>query len=606
MNTLFAPPRKRSRQRGKLLNVVFRGWTGGLNAIENDVAMPEKFCVTLNNFRRRPDGTQGVRFGSQWFTRVDPVVLGDIVDQEYFANAIISVTENGEVAATTDAGTSTAIWNDAIAALLLGAPDGWSTGLDSIDFVPFKNQLIIHNGVDKPITVNAALEVTYLKDLATGSNVNVPIGKYGCVVSNYHCIAGIPAAPTQVYVSAIGTAGTFPGDPAPNDSISIDVGAYAPEGAPEIRGIAGFRSSLIVFFQTQSIVIQLGEYNEDGVHVPEFPDAIPAFGLLGHRCIVQVENDLLFAYLGGVGSVKRNLVSGLIDSAPLSDLIEPVYRRIVNTLTDEEQLKHCFMVNDKLSHTVVLYTPSGDAFAYNANERLKYKGWNTESGTAWISGCVSVLGRVFYSLAAEIFQAGNGVHTGEAYRADRILDRDENWSVSTAFAVGFIAFDTLTEESYICIQAHVSGAGTFEDDRAAQALDPMWELYEGEDIDFELEMPWVTGKDPMQLQMNKYVSLATKGTASFTVNIYVDNLYKDADGVVLHDPALSMEFIGNDAAGFGFDAGPYGGGRRSNDPRLFAFPAKFKSVKIAILGATKRPLEISTITFLYSRGLHTR
>jgi hypothetical protein len=71
------------------------------------------------------------------------------------------------------------------------APHGWSNGLDTADFVPYKNELIIHNGIDKPITINRDLEVKYLQDLASGSNVNVPIGRYGCVVSNYHCVAGI-------------------------------------------------------------------------------------------------------------------------------------------------------------------------------------------------------------------------------------------------------------------------------------------------------------------------------------------------------------------------------------------------------------------------------
>lgn len=590
----------------RLLNLTLRGWSGGLNAVENDISMDPRFCVTLKNFRRRPNGTQILRNGSKWFVDVKEVVLGEIVDQEYFANSIISVTNAGEVAATDNSGVVNEIWNDAIAALLLGAPSGWSGGLDSIDFVPFKDELIIHNGVDKPITINSDLEVTYLQDLATGSNVNVPVGKYGCVVSNYHCVAGIPTAPTQIYVSAIGTAGTFPNDPAPNDSISIDVGAYAPEGAPEIRGIAGFRNFLIVFFETQAVPIQLGTYDENDVHVPTFPDAIPALGLLGHRCIAQVEGDLLFAGLHGIGSVKRDLLSGLLDSKPLSDLVEPLYRRIVGNLTDTQRLKSCYMIYNKIDHCAVLYTSSENAFTYNANERLRYKSWNQEVLPQYRSACVSILGRVFYSDESRIFQEGNRVFSGENYTADRLLDRDDTWTTGNAYAVGDIAFDDDTEESYICIADHISGGTTFEDDRTAQALDPMWELYEGEEIDFELETPWLDGRDPMQVKANRYISLATKGTASFTFRVWVDNLYKDHDGTVQYVPALSMDFIGNDALGFGYDAGPYGGGRRSNDPRLFGFPVKFKTVKSGIIGSTRKPLEVSTMAFLYHRGKYQR
>lgn len=602
----LTPKGLRVSPRAKLQNLTFRGWTGGLNAVENDISMDPRFCKALNNFRRRPDGTQYIRHGNQWFVDVVDVVQGDIVDQEYFANVIISVTDEGEIAATDNQGVSTAIWNSAIAALLLGSPAGWSSGLDSIDFVPFKSTLIVHNGIDKPIRINSDLEVVYEQDDATGSNVNVPIGKYGCVVSNYHCVAGLPAAPTEIYVSAIGTSGTFPGDPAPNDSIVIDVGAYAPEGAPDIRGIAGFRTLLIVFFESQAVPIQLGNYDEDDIHIPEFPDAIPAFGLFGHRCIVPVENDLLFAGPHGISSVKRNIVSSNLDSAPISDLIEPEYRRVVSVLTDEQQLKNCFMVFDRLHHCVVLYTPSGDAFTYNVNERLRYKSWNTESGSAWKSACLSTKGRVFFSFGSRVFQQGNNVFVGEDYHADRIMDRDADWAPGHSYVVGDIAFDTVTEESYIVTGDHVSGGTTFEDDRTAQTLDPKWELYEGEDIEFEMEMPWIDSRDPMQTKQNRYVSLATSGTATFTLQVWVDNLYKDADGVVQHDPALSLEFVGNDAPGFGYDAGPYGGGRRSNDPRLFQYPVKFKTIKPSIVGATKKPLEIATISFLYSRGRYHR
>jgi len=108
--------------------------------------------------------------------------------------------------------------------------------------------------VDKPVSISVALATTYLQDLATGSNTNVPIGKYGCTVGNYHVVAGIPAAPTVAYIASKATAGTFPGDPAPNDAISFDVGAYAPAGATEIRGVAGFRQFLIVFFLTQAAI----------------------------------------------------------------------------------------------------------------------------------------------------------------------------------------------------------------------------------------------------------------------------------------------------------------------------------------------------------------
>lgn len=98
----------------------------------------------------------------------------------------------------------------------------------------------------------------------------------------------------------------------------------------------------------------------------------------------------------------------------------------------------------------------------------------------------------------------------------------------------------------------------------------------------------------------------SNGTATFTLRVWVDNLYKDADGNILYNPAISMDFVGNDAPGFGYDAGPYGGGRRSGDPRLMGFPIKFKKLKAGIVGSTTKPLEISLISFLYLKGLFKR
>lgn len=591
----------------KLQNITFRGFNGGLNTQSSDLSLDARYLVALRNFRRTASGSQKVRWGSKWFSDVSDVVSGNIVDMVYYANSIVAVTSTGELCLLDNDGNRVAIWNSAIAALQPGAPAGWSSGLDSIDFVPFKSQLLVHNGVDKPLTLNQAGQASYLNDLATGSNTNTPIGKYGCVVSNYHCVAGIAAAPTSIYVSSRATAGTFFGDAPPNDGIIIDVGAYAPEGAPEIRGIAGYRSTLIVFFSTQAVPITLGVY-DGAAHTPTFPESLPAYGLIGHRCIVQVDKDLLFGGFDGICSVERNIISGLTDTDSLSDLIEPTYRRSIGALTDDQQLKFCFMIHDRLLHDTVTYVPGGDAFVYSANQRPpnKYKSWSEYGGPAWTSACRSVRGRVFYSKGTKIFQEGNDIFSNENYYADRLLDRDANWATSHLYSVDDLAFDTVTLESYKCIVGHTSGSVSFSQDRIDQASNPKWVLWEGDDIDIELELPWLDGKDPMRNKFSKFISMATKGTAEFTVKAWVDNLHKDADGVLLYDPALEITFVGNDARGFGYDAGPYGGGRRSNDPRLYAFPLQFKNLKIAVSGAVKKPLELSTFSFLYAKGKFTR
>lgn len=638
MNNSIFPKGLGKQARSKLESTTLEGFGGGWNSVSDDKTMSPKFLKTLKNFHRTPSGSQKLRYGTNFFSDITYTYSielredgGDefredgglelrdtlsivppndvILDMIYFNGRIVTVTTYGYVVTVSDAGRSDVIWAPVIAAALPGAPAFWSSGLELITFVPHKNTLIIHNGVDKPITIDSNFFVTYLQDLGTGSNANTPIGKYGCVASNYNCVAGFPNSPTEVVISSKGTAGTFPLDPAPNDAISIDVGAYAPEGATEIRGIAGYGSFLIVFLQGTFIQIRLGVYNDDTVpvHTPEFSDAFPTFGLIGSRCITKAENDMFFDGIQGLSSASRSVnIAASIESNLLSSLVETEYQGRLGSLTDEQKKLNVFSVHDQLGHNLITFIPDGSAIVYSFNTKLKYKSWSEYEGMDWTCGCTSLLGRVFVAKGSKIFQLGNETF-GEKYTADRSEDRDLIWTINTIMLQGKLVWDAVEEKSFLCRVSHTSrNDGLFSTDRDANPT--FWEEYNGEDIAFELELPWINGKDPMKVKKLRFVSIGSKGTAAFTLECYVDNLYKDHDGVVVYDPAVSLEFMGNDAPGFGVETeeGPFGTGRRSNDPRLFNFPAKFKSVKFRIYGSTKKPLELSSLSFLFSRGLYAR
>lgn len=621
----------------KLESVTLHGFGGGLNAVDDDTVMSAKYVKILKNFRRTPNGGQKLRWGQQWFadivTAIDHELREDgsferredggfelrerisvpndsvILDMWYFNSRIIAVTTNGYVTSVDDTGSSTVIWAPSIAAALPGAPGFWSAGLTLVDFVPFKNTLIIHNGIDKPITIDSLYNVTYLQDLGTGSNVNVPIGKYGCIAANYHCVAGFANAPTQIVISAQGTSGTFPLDPPPNDAIAIDVGAYAPDGAAAIRGIAGYRNYLIVFLQNISLQVQLGIYDTAATpnHTPKFPDSFPTFGLIGSRCITSTSDNLVFAGIQGMSTTARNsYVAGQLDNNLISSIIEPLYQKTFGSLTDTQKQLNTFTIFDQLNHDMFVFSPDGSVFCYSSNAKLNYKAWSQFEDMNWTCGCTSLLGRVFLASGSRIFQSGNLTY-GEKFYADRGQDRDSIWENGIAYAIGNLIFDSLTEESYTCNKNHISrNSGTFAQDRIANPS--FWTLYEGIPINFELEMPWFTGKDPMKVKKLRFVNIGSKGTAEFTVETYVDELYKDFDDNVIYDPVISMTFIGNDAPGYGAETGegPFGTGRRSRDPRLYNYPAKFKSAKFRIFGSATASLEITNFSFLYARGSYFR
>lgn len=609
MLNVFPKSMPKLRQ-SKLENISIRSLTGGLTVMESDLGIDFRYQTELNNFKRTPAGSMQVRYGTQWFADINPVLQipfnAFILDMYNFGNMIVSCTSRGEIVATGTDGVNTSIWNPTIAGPL-GGPWTSSPPLKLVDFVPFKNELIIHNGVDKPVTVSNTFNVRYLHDPANGSNVFVPIGKFGCVVGDYHVIAGVTAAPTSIYVSSKGTGGVFIGAPIPNDGIIIDVGAYAPEGAPEIRGIAGFRNYLIVFFRDQSLIIRLGQY-EGASHRPEFPDTMPQFGLISHRSFAQVDNDLLFGSLTGFSSAERNLVSSNIETVRVSERIEPLYRKSMNALTVDDHLHRVFMIRDKLEYDTVLYLPTGRAFCFSSSNtpRMRYQSWSTFTTPIWDCGCSTVFGRVFLAKGTQIYGQGNRIFDGEQHYADKKLNRDAVWVASTWFTEGQLVLSTPTGLAYTCLRPHTSGTTSLETDMENNQANPVWELYEGLPIAFILETPWLGGRDPMQAKHNRFISLLTKGTAMFNVAAYVDRLYKNFDDEVVYTPALNMSFIGDSAVGFGLASEPYGGGRRSADPRLFSFPVKFKDIKLRITGSSIKPLELAHIAMLFSRGKYHR
>jgi len=593
----YAGPRRAMRVQETTLS----DFGGGLNTIDDDLGMSMKYQRELKNFRRLPSGSQAVRWGSALFADVVEEVAGDIVDSTYFRSRLIHVTTAGEIASIEDDATVTAIWNTTIAGALPSAPVGWSA-TETVDFVPFRDRVVIHNGVDKPLRINSDFTVEYDVDDGTGTNVNYPIGKFGCTVGNYHVVAGIPAAPTEVFISSKGTSGTWVGDPG-SDAVSIDVGAYAPEGGDEIVGVAGYRSQLIVFFPKHALIVTLGVYDEDGVHTPQFPDSLPQFGLMSHRCIVSLAGDILFADADGVNSAKRNLYStNTIEPSELSNLIAPTYRSALADLTDTRLRKDTFAIFDRLHNDVLVFEPGGTMFFHSFNERLRYASWSTGTHRLYRSACVSAKGRVFLTRGTKVYQMGNS-EFAETYLADEIGDYDYVWRSSYANAVGKRIKNNNGPEIYEVLIAHTSGESSLADDLVSNPQ--YFQLYEGYDIPIRLEMPWMAGEQPQTVKNLRFISIAARGTAHVTLKLWVDDLYVDDEGVVIHNPEAEMVVAGNDYRGAGFNVNS-GGARKTGGPKLYKFPAKFKKAKFVIEGNVREAFSLASLSFLFARGKFKR
>lgn len=583
------------------LDATLTDFSAGLNLVDSDTSLSTNSAKVLKNMHRDSDGGMSMRWGTKFMFDVSQVVGGDIVEIIDFAGFFVVFTSTGEAAKVSLSTDPVAIWNTTIAAALVGSPTGWVGTTRYIDYTDFKNQLVVCNARDKPILIDDDLTVDYLQDIPTGSNVNVPTGKFCTTVGNYVVIAGIETSPDDIYISAQGTSGTWPGDPAPNDAVSLNVATYAPQANGNIRGLSSFRNFLLVHFAGLTIPLQLGVYDADGNHTPTVADTIPDYGLISHRMVIPLAQEIVFADERGVYSAKRNLFGGALEPSFLSQKITPAYSTDAVDDGSVDRQRTSFAVYNRLEQRIMFFLQRGDvfgAYVFSFVEGLKKAAWSTFSGMNFTCGCVTTQNKVFFANGTKVYQYGNNVFEDEDYSADLIDESGGAWFTSTLYHVDDKR--TYGETVYICLTTHTSG--NFQEDFA----NGYWEEYFGDPIEFDWEMPWSDINSRMKKKKITDVHFDTEGIGIFTCDVYVDNLYRNK---LTNErvPALEMQFVAGDSTGFGGNgAQPYGGGRRTSDERLFGFPVEFKLAKLRMHGTTRGRLKFSTISILYIRGKYHR
>jgi hypothetical protein len=432
------------------------------------------------------------------------------------------------------------IWSNAIAAFLPGSPSGWGD-TDFASYEQFNGSLIVCNGSDKPIKIDKNFVVEYLQDEATNSNINVPVCRYVVAASRYLCMFGDPVNPNRVHISARDAAGTWFGDPPPNDATFADIGSNL-ANASVIRGGVAFRGRLLVFFAEGTVVGQLGTYNDSNEHTPDFNDAIDQYGCISHRAAVAVGDDGIIADYTSVSTLRRTVLSQNFKPEPISDLIRKNYVSEVSRFTPEAAEDRIFAVWEPIDGRYMLFVPNNVApdaatetrvfvLNYSASERAnrwtEFRGWN------FTCGCRTLLGNVvFGDYNGNLWLLGN---------SQRPINSDN-----------------------------------------------------GNDIVFEFETPWIPFGSAIDVKNSKYISFDTEGTAEFQVRMFVDR-WNDA-------PACVGDFSGGDQGGFGNGNQPFGGGRNTSFKKKYGWPAKFLIAKFNFSGSTKQPFRLVGMSLEYLQG----
>jgi hypothetical protein len=548
---------KRVRHRELLKTATIREFSGGWNVLDDDLNLSVKYAPKLYNMYYGVEGDLRVRYGTELFvaTRVALSDSAILINAEYFGEFIIAVYSNGEIVKIGANKTVERIWDQNIAAALPDAPAGWSE-TSFASFAQFNGELIICNGVDKPLIVHANYSVEYLHDVATGSNLNVPIARYVVACNRFLCMAGDPVNPNRIHISARDTSGTWYGDPPPNDGTYIDVGSVIPNGNI-IRGITPFRDKLIVGYAEGAIIGSLGIYSDEA-HTPNFDDGVPEYGSISHRGFINYGDDVLFMDRVGVSSLKRTTFSGTIRPERVSDLVDPEIASELNPYAYEVLEDRVFSVFNQREGQFMFFVPNAatiedttetKCFVFNYRPSLDVASWSRFDGWNWTCAVRTGQGNIFFG-----DKAGN-----------------------------FYIYGSRDNEITCDFQDDVTVNGG-----------------EGAPITFTWELPWMDFNRRAKSKTTKYISFDTRGLARFTCKMYVDRYttsYGGADA-----PALSAEFVGGDTNGFGNSSQPYGGGRDTSNDLLFAWPSKFNLAKLVFTGDAAGGLSFVSITLHYLEG----
>lgn len=584
----------------ELLEATSRDFSGGLNVADSELNLSSKYARVLQNLINGIDGSLEVRQGNRLFSDVSDVSDFNLVDGRYFFNRNVMMNERGELITTDGQATNVSIWNPTIAEALRPGLLIWpSAGVPG--FTEFNGQLIITSDDNKPLYVTTSFAVDYLSDPATGSNVNVPVGRVACAHDQHLCIAN----DYILNISDRGAGGVWPGDAGAQFTNTFDMRRYVTQGDTEIIGLYSFKNFLLVCFREVIVPIQ---FIEDNTATPKLDIAVPEdsiivnYGAISQRTTQDVGNQILSADIVGVQSQALSSFTKILSPDRPSRFVDPVLQPAINMLDQETLQDEVFSIYDRRLSAYTLFLPNEDGelrtkavgYTYRNIDRLKLAAWCTYEGCNWRAGMRSSEGRIFYirDNSTKVFLQGES--KTDFIKRD-FMGEQEAWDDWTVFT---------DRTGWTPVSSYARS---------------------GMPIPFDWTLPWSDLKHRALVKELKYVILDTEGKAEFDCQVFIDDLesrisYGEAwsDGTYFDDdtgwtpevaslltPALQTRFIARDARGWGqqaYGTSPYGGGNNTKMRTNQFMPTKFTTMKLRFFGEAWEPLKFVAITLLYKMG----
>jgi len=289
-------------------------------------------------------------------------LAGDIVELVYYSDHLVAVDSLGEVVKVNAAQAVTRIWDHAKAFTTPGSVTpgpGWSY-IDYASSAIFKGQLIVVNGIDKPLLIDFSKtpNCRYLAEETSSSTINVPVCRYVCSIDKWLIMAGDALMPYKVHISHTNSSGTWEGDAAPNDGVGIELN-NTNSASVFIRGINKFRNFLAVAFDDTVAMVELGIF--DGTtHRPEVTDSVARHGAIAHKSMVFLGFDLVMADPIGVPSFAKSQFDNSIIPSRMSEFIAPMLQMNISRLTAATLERDIFSVYSTHDNRYILFVPNHD------------------------------------------------------------------------------------------------------------------------------------------------------------------------------------------------------------------------------------------------------
>ncbi|NJL53761.1 hypothetical protein HC928_00550 [bacterium] len=597
-------------------------------------------------------------------------------DEEYY----VVFGKNGHIIAV-DVATlaSIVIWDDSIAGMLSGGPTGWSNtelvsytqfGADS----EFTSTLIAVNGYDKPIEIDLTNEpsdtvgfVRYLATPVDNSNAYVPRAQFVTTLDNFLIMAGgydYPAltddpAPTFVWITAKGTRGCFPDQPAHAtcdlalpSAAKIDVRRHISTGDVSIRGLSTFRNKLIVACERTTLIYNLGAVSSIDEHVPEIEDVINNYGTLSHRTIQSVGSDLLMLDTIGVPSFTRSQYIDTQKPLRRSALIDPLIQEVLNrsykdgiTPRTKTDIAHrVWSIYNPRESQFMLFLPNHIdvdgtdeyiGFIYTNNEELNAKSWSRFRGMTYACGTTTALGDLILCEDSKMYKYGSLV---DPITSDKLDDPDiaePTKGLPIAFVVEWpwadfdnrmalkhtrtLALDTLGYAAFTVqvlvdtlrttIETRVLGnnpVATVNSSSVITITDTAHGKSAG-DVVYIVGLDNVGGIDAELLNTKHKIHTVSTNSYKITVEGTASSTTTGGgeDGrcnFEVLDPAAEFSFVAGSSYGYGGTNPAYGGGVVTRNEKLVACPVRCKLLKMRISGSSLQEFQLISFSLSYLLG----